>query len=143
MLIWKRLKIKARESDGIIILELRGEIVEGKACQQVRECVKQVLANDNRMVLLNLQHVHRIDNQGLASLVAACNSAWEQGAEPKLVVRPRTAVEQALDRLLLTVFVDVYQDEKEALEGFKQWLFTKRLHSADPTQTSPAPQEAC
>lgn len=140
MLAWKTYTIKARESSGVVILELGGKIVEGKACEQVREAVKQLLA-DHKMILLNLKKVRHIDNHGTAALLSACNAAWQQHAELKLV-KPNPEIREALDNVFLTVFLDVYNDEKEALESFKQWLFESRLRSTGLSQGNAGPAES-
>jgi anti-sigma B factor antagonist len=129
MLGWKSYKIKARECDGVVVLELCGNIVGGNGSKESSEFVDYVLSGDNRMILLDLHKVRRIDNQGLATLIGACNAAWQGRGELKFL-QPSPGVLESLDSLLLTAFVDVYDDEKEAMAGFKQWLFNSRLHSA-------------
>lgn len=111
---WKSYNIKARESQGVSILDVSGGITRGKAPQALRERVNQLLAANKRTILLNLKEIRRIDNHGIAALLAAYSSAQQQGGELRLV-NPSKEVQQRLDDILLTVFLDVYGDEAEAL----------------------------
>ena len=131
MLTWKNYRIKARESYGVVILDLGGRIVGSQACEQLRKLVDHHLADANGMILLNLQRVKLIDSHGLAAIMGACNHAWQQGADVKLVIDPSNPVHQAFDYVLFTPFLDIYESEKEAVTSFKQAMFARRLGYAE------------
>ncbi|MBI4462930.1 MAG: STAS domain-containing protein [Acidobacteria bacterium] len=114
---WKSYGIKTRESGSVTVLDLHGRITRGKASDNLRERVGQLLAANRKRILLNMAEVSQIDSDGMATLVGAYNSTWQQHGQLKLVT-PTGQVKQALDSLLLTALLEVYASEAEALASF-------------------------
>ncbi|MYC77155.1 STAS domain-containing protein [Candidatus Poribacteria bacterium] len=60
-----------RRQDGITILEPSGKIV-GSSASELRKAISpQIEAYDEPRVLINFEHVNRIDSSGLSALIEA------------------------------------------------------------------------
>ena len=62
---------KIRQQNGIVILEPNGKIM-GPAVSELREAISpQIEAYDTPRILINFQHVNRVDSSGLGALMGA------------------------------------------------------------------------
>ena len=62
---------KIRQQNGIVILEPNGKIM-GPAVSELREALSpQIEAYDTPRILINFQHVNRVDSSGLGALMGA------------------------------------------------------------------------
>ena len=98
-------------------MDLKGKFVGPKAGKTLSEHMNRLLAANKKKIVLNLKEVRRIDNHGAAALLAAYGLAEQKGGELKLA-SPRKEVRKVLDKVLLTIFVDVCPTEKDALNRF-------------------------
>ncbi len=114
---WGRFRIKGRVSRGVAILDLKGKIVGPKAGKTLSEHMNRLLAANKKKIGLNLKKLRRIDNHGAAAFLAAYKLTEQKRGELKLV-SPRKEVRKVLDKVLLTVFIDVCPTEKDALNRF-------------------------
>ena len=113
------LTITTREANGVTILDLSGKIVLGEESASLRERIKQLLADNKKKVLLNLENVGFIDSAGVGTLVAAYTTIKANEGELKLVNLTKKFRETLQITRLLTVF-EVYDTEAHALDSFKQ-----------------------
>ena len=60
-----------RQQDGITILEPSGKIVGSSASELRKTISPQIEASDEPRVLINFEHVNRIDSSGLSALIEA------------------------------------------------------------------------
>ena len=113
------LKMTSREVDGISVVALDGRIVLGEESNALRECVKNLLANNKKQIVLNVDNVTYIDSAGLGTLVAAHHSARSQNASLKLSNLGSKFQEVLQVTRLLTVF-EVYDSEAAAVRSFSK-----------------------
>lgn len=111
------LTINTREDKGVTILDLGGKIVLGDESGGLRERVKQLLAENKKKLLLNMERVSFIDSAGVGTLVAAYTSAKAQGGQLKMCSLTKRFQETLQVTRLITVF-EVYPGEAEALASF-------------------------
>jgi len=111
------LDIQKREKEGITILDLKGKLVVGDSCTQVREKVNEQMAEGNKQIILNLQNVDYIDSTGLGSLVICFTSLQKTGGSLKLLNLNRRNLELMLLTKLSTIF-QIFNDEQEAVNSF-------------------------
>ncbi|HEY7910525.1 MAG TPA: STAS domain-containing protein [Blastocatellia bacterium] len=109
--------IKERVVDGISILDLSGKIVLGEGDSQIRERIKDLLADGQRRILLNLGNVSYIDSAGLGALISSYTTTKRENGQLKLVNLTRRIQDLLAITKLITVF-DTYDDEQTALESF-------------------------
>jgi anti-sigma B factor antagonist len=113
------LKLTKREVDGVAIIQLEGRIVLGEESNALREQVKNLLANNKKNIVLNMDNVTYIDSAGLGALVAAHHSARSQNASLKLSNLGSKFQEVLQVTKLLTVF-EVYDSEAAAIRSFQK-----------------------
>jgi len=113
-----QLKLSTRTKDGVLIVDCSGRIVFGEESAHLRDTVKKLVAENNRIVL-NLAGTGYIDSGGLGTLVALFITARSGGGAIKLAsLTPRVGDLLQVTKLL-TVF-EVYDDEAQAIESFKK-----------------------
>ena len=111
------LKMGTREVNGIIIVDLSGQVTLGEATAALREEVRDQTGHGFRKILLNLANVTYIDSAGLGELTASYTSVKNHGGALKLLNLTQRVHDLMQITKLYTVF-DVYDDEKKALASF-------------------------
>jgi anti-sigma B factor antagonist len=109
--------IKERVVEGISVLDLAGKIVLGEGDLQVKERIKDLLADGQRKVLLNLGDVSYIESAGLGAMISCYTTAKREGGQMKLVNLTKRVQDLLTITKLITVF-ETYDSEKEAIESF-------------------------
>jgi anti-sigma B factor antagonist len=111
--------IKERVVDGVSVLDLSGKVVLGEGDVQVKERIKDLLADGQRRILLNLGEVNYIDSAGLGALISAYTTVKREGGQLKLMNLTRRIQDLLAITKLITVF-DTYDSEKEALNSYAE-----------------------
>jgi len=111
------LKMRTREVNGIVIIDLSGQLTLGEASAAIRDEVRDQTAQGLRKILLNLGDVSYIDSAGLGELTAAFTSVKNRGGELKLLNLTKRVHDLMQITKLYTVF-DVHDDEKKAIASF-------------------------
>ena len=111
------MEIKERVVDGVSVLDLSGKIVLGEGDMQIKDRIKDLLADGQRRILLNLGDVSYIDSAGLGGLISSYTTVKREGGQLKLVNLTRRIKDLLAITKLITVF-DTYDNEKEALGSF-------------------------
>jgi anti-sigma B factor antagonist len=109
--------IKERVVKGVSILDLSGKIVLGEGDVQVKERIKDLMADGQRRVLLNLAEVNYIDSAGLGTLISSYTTAKREGGSLKLVNLTKRIQDLLAITKLITVF-ETFDSEAEALASF-------------------------
>jgi len=113
-----QLKLNTRTVDEIVILDCTGRIVLGEESGYLRDTVKQLMAEQQRLVL-NLSGVTYIDSGGLGTLVGLYTTACSTGGSVKLANLTQRVGDLLQVTKLVTIF-DVYDDEKKAVDSFRK-----------------------
>jgi len=113
-----QLKLSTRTVDGILIVDCAGRIVFGEESAYLRDTVKQLIAEKNRLVL-NLSGVTYIDSGGLGTLVALYTTARNTGGSIKLANLTQRVGDLLQVTKLVTIF-DVYDNEQKAVDSFRK-----------------------
>ncbi len=111
------MEIQRREKEGITILDLKGRLAVGEPCTLLRENINEQIAQGNKQLLLQLQHVDYIDSTGLGSMVICYTTLQKLGGNLKLVQLNRRNLELMLLTKLSTIF-QIFGDEQEAINSF-------------------------
>jgi anti-sigma B factor antagonist len=109
--------IKERVVGGVSILDLSGKIVLGEGDMQAKERIKDLLADGQRKILLNLADVNYIDSAGLGALISSYTTAKREGGSLKLVNLTKRIQDLLAITKLITVF-ETFDNEAEALASF-------------------------
>lgn len=111
------LKMRTREVNGVIIVDLSGQITLGEASAALRDEVRDQITHGYQKIVLNLGDVTYIDSAGLGELTAAYTSVKNRGGQLKLLNLTKRVHDLMQITKLYTVF-DVYDDEKKAVDSF-------------------------
>ncbi len=111
--------IKERVVDGVSVLDLAGKIVLGEGDLQVKERIKDLLADGQRHILLNLADITYIDSAGLGALISCYTTVKRESGKLKLVNLTKRIQDLLAITKLITVF-DHFDNEKAALASFKE-----------------------
>jgi anti-sigma B factor antagonist len=106
-----------RHADDVVIVDLRGDLVEEDGEVLLREVVDELLSEGWRKVLINLAKVKRMDSGGVGELVASWKLAAEFGASIKLL-RPGDRVRSTLHLSQILPLLEVFEDEPTAVRSF-------------------------
>ena len=109
--------IKERVVDGVSVLDLSGKIVLGEGDGQIRERIKDLLADGQRKILLNLGDVSYIDSAGLGALISSYTTTKREGGQLKLVSLTKRIQDLLAITKIITVF-NTYDAETEAIDSF-------------------------
>jgi anti-sigma B factor antagonist len=110
--------IKERVVEGVSVLDLSGKIVLGEGDAQVRDRIKDLLADGQKKILLNLGDVSYIDSAGLGALISSYTTTKREGGQLKLVNLTKRIRDLLAITKLITVF-DTYDDEDKAIASYK------------------------
>ena len=112
------LNISERQAGDIAVLDMSGRITIGEGSVALRTTVRRLLEEGKKKVLLNLAGVGYIDSSGIGELVSSYTTIEKDGGQLKLLNLTQKLQDLLTITKLLTVF-DVYENESDALAGFK------------------------
>ena len=112
------MKTSIRQVDGITIVDCSGRITLGEGSVILRDAVRDLLAKNQKKILLNLGEVTYIDSSGIGELVSAFTTVRNQGGELKLLNLTKKVHDLLQITKLYTVF-DVKEEETSAIKAFK------------------------
>jgi anti-sigma B factor antagonist len=117
------LKIASREVAKVTILDIQGRIVLGDEIGDLRDAVRNLLADGKKKIILNLAGVDYIDSSGVGELVGSFTTVRKGGGELKLLNLTQKVQDVLYVTKLYTVF-DIKEDEFTAVRSF-DYFFAK------------------
>jgi anti-sigma B factor antagonist len=103
----------------VAVIKLDGDITLGEASGQLRDIVRQALAEGHKSILLDLGGVAYIDSAGLGELVGCHAYASDQGAALKLL-HLQKKVQGLMQITKLTTVFETFEDEAAAVRSFQR-----------------------
>ena len=113
------LDINERQTDGVTILDLAGNVIMGGGSKRLSEEVRRVTSAGNTNVLLNFADVKYLDSSGVGELLALADTISRAEGNLKLSNLPPKVEEVLTLSGVLPVF-DIYDDESHALDAEQQ-----------------------
>jgi anti-sigma B factor antagonist len=112
------LNIATRDTGGVVIIDLEGQIDGGPQSAKIHELIKQNLGQGRKQFVLNLKDVKWLNSLGAGILIAAYVSAKRENAALKVFgVSDRVETVLKTCGLIPEVF-EVFADEDGALKSF-------------------------
>ncbi len=111
------LQIEQRESEGIVILDLRGSLTFGQGDLELRERLVCLHQSGKVNIVLNFRHVSGIDSTGLGTLVFGLAKLRQAGGRLALLNVNRSHLELFLLTRLAIAF-EFFDDEHDAVNSF-------------------------
>jgi anti-sigma B factor antagonist len=112
------MKIKKSEKDGVVVLDLSGEMHGGQENLELIDIVKELGAEKKLDIVINLSKVKWISSTGLGILVSARSHLTKEGGAIKLC-KPNDRVLGILQVTRLNMIFDVYDSVEKAIASFK------------------------
>ncbi|HEX5481116.1 MAG TPA: STAS domain-containing protein [Terriglobia bacterium] len=113
------MKAKTRRVDSVSVVDISGRITLGEDLTELRHLIRNLLAQGQKQILLNLADVSYIDSSGIGELVSGFTAASNQGGQLKLLHLTKKVHDLLQITKLLTVF-EVYDDEAAAIDSFQK-----------------------
>lgn len=117
------LQIDHREVSHVTIVDVRGRIVLGDEIGDLRNAVRNLIAEGKKKIILNLAEVDYIDSSGVGELVGCFTTVRNAGGELKLLKLSQKVHDILNVTKLYTVF-DIRDDEFTAIRSF-DYFFAK------------------
>ena len=111
------LHIQQRESEGIIILDLKGALTSGHGDLELRDRLAALHQSGNVNIVLNLKDVSAIDSTGLGALVFGLARLRQAGGKLALANVNRAHLKLFLLTKLALAF-EFFNDEHDAVDSF-------------------------
>jgi anti-sigma B factor antagonist len=106
-----------RQVGDVTVVDVAGRITLGEGASALRENIRNLVAQGNKKILLNLSEVSYIDSSGIGELVSAFTTVTNQGGSLKLLGLTKRVKDLLQITKLYTVF-DVYESEPIAIRSF-------------------------
>ena len=110
------LDINERQTDGVTILDLTGNVIMGGGSRRLGEDVRRLTEAGKANVLLNFSGVKYLDSSGVGELLALSDTISRAEGRLKLSNLP-PKVEEVLTLSGVLPIFDIYDDEHAALES--------------------------
>lgn len=111
------MEIQIRTTGNVTIIDLAGNLTIGKSEESLRDMVKQLIAEERIMLLLNLASVPTIDSSGIGAMIKSFTSVKEANGKLK-VLKPSRMAYQLLSITGLLSVLETFEDEKAAISSF-------------------------
>jgi anti-sigma B factor antagonist len=112
------LKTSTRLVDGIVIVDIVGELRLGDSTGILRDVVRELASKNYLQILLNLASVRHIDSAGVGELMSCYTSIRNQGGHLKLMNLNKNVHNLLQITKLYTIF-EVEDDEATAIKSFQ------------------------
>ncbi len=114
------MKIKEREKENVVILDVSGKIVLGEDINLLKEKIDELLKNGKKNIILNLADVPYVDSTGLGEIIRAYVSTTKNGGVLKLLkISEKIKDLLVISKLITTFERNIFDDEEEAVKSFK------------------------
>jgi anti-sigma B factor antagonist len=112
-------KVISRLVDSVRIIKITGRLDPGDGTDQLYDLVQAFAEKDEVEFLLDLRGVTYISSTGVGSLIKCYRSVLKKKGHVKLL-SPSQSVRNILAISKLDGVFEIFSDEKEALDSFKQ-----------------------
>ncbi|NWG21258.1 MAG: STAS domain-containing protein [Chloroflexi bacterium] len=110
------LNVSIRERDGVAVIDLVGDVTTF-AEEKITSAYSEVSSRGARNILLNFRQNDYINSAGIAILIGVVTEVNRNNQ--RLAVSGLSQHFQKIFRMVgLAQYIDIYQDEEEALRGF-------------------------
>lgn len=118
MMLEDELTVSTREREGVAIIDLVGDVTTF-AEEKINSAYREVTNKGSRYVLLNFRQNDYINSAGIAILIGIVTEVNRNSQ--KLAVSGLSQHFQKIFRMVgLAQYAEIYQNEDEALAGFKR-----------------------
>ena len=110
-------KLNTRQVGDVSVVDVAGRITLGEGSSAMRDTLRDMVAKNQKKILLNLGDVTYIDSSGIGELVSGFTSVTNSGGQLKLLGLNKRVKDLLQITKLYTVF-DVHEEESSAIRSF-------------------------
>lgn len=110
-------KLTTRQVGDVTVIDATGRITLGDAASNFRDTIRELAAQGNKKILLNLSEVSYIDSSGIGELVSGFTTVTNHGGNLKLLGLNKRVKDLLQITKLYTVF-EVFDEETAAVRSF-------------------------
>lgn len=110
-------KLTSRQVGDVSVVDVAGRITLGEGSTALRDALRDMVAKNQKKILLNLGEVSYIDSSGIGELVSGFTSVTNSGGQLKLLGLTKRVKDLLQITKLYTVF-DVHEEESSAIRSF-------------------------
>jgi anti-sigma B factor antagonist len=111
------MQLRQRQVEGASVIDLSGDGI-GSEPSPLRALVTATLANGGRHLVLNLEHLEKMDSTCLAEIVASFRVTVAAGGTMK-IASANAHVCRVLQVTKVDTFVNMYESESDAIKSFE------------------------
>jgi anti-sigma B factor antagonist len=111
------IKVTVRRIGEVSVIDAVGRLTLGEGTNAVRDTVRDLIANGNSKLVLNLAGITHMDSAGIGELVTGFTTAAGSGGRLKLLGLTKKVRELLQITKLYAVF-EVFEDEAAAVRSF-------------------------
>ena len=112
------MKFKSRESKGVTVIELTGNVMGGPDATSLNDQLHKLIDDNKKKVVVDLKDVKFINSSGLGMLIGGLTTLRNSGGELKLACASKK-IEDLLKMTKLTTVFDIHKAVNEAVAAFK------------------------
>ena len=112
----RRLRIDIRQTEGVVILDLTGELTLGPGHRRLWEMASSLADAGLKNVILNLRGVSKIDAAGIGELTLLLTRARTAGIQAALLNLSASAIDPT-DAFQLVAEFESFEDEHDAVNA--------------------------
>lgn len=112
-------RIDTRRADGVTVLDLSGDLTFGPTSHSLAQHIRELVADQQARILVNLADVKFIDSCGVGELISGFTSVKKSGGVLK-VSGAGDRVSEVLRIVRLPLVIEVFDTEAEALASFAE-----------------------
>ena len=113
----RKLGIDVRQTEGVVILDLTGELTLGPGHWRLWEMAASLAGAGLKNVILNLRGVSKIDAAGVGELMLLMTRARTVGIQAALLNLSASAIDPT-DAFQLEADFEAFEDERDAINAF-------------------------
>jgi len=132
------LEIVQREQEGIVIVDLKGQLTLGETQADFRSELDKLVRSGKSSVVLNLNDVSEIDTTGLGELLFAVAKLRKAGGGLALVNLKPSHIKLLLEAKVANIF-EVFKTDQDAINSF---FPDREVHRYDILEFVQSQQEA-
>lgn len=111
------IKVSTRMVDGVVIVDLFGQLRLGEGTSKLRQVVQELLGEGYRKLLLNMENVLHVDSSGIGELMGCYTSVTNSGGQLKLLQLHKN-VRNLMEVTRLYSIFDTHEDLATAVKSF-------------------------
>ena len=110
-------KASVRHVGDVAIVDLAGRLTLGEGSGTLRTTLKDLIADGEKSIVLNMKEVNQLDSSGLGEMVGAYASVTSGGGQIRLL-HPQARLHDLLVVTKLFTVFSSYTDEQAAVASF-------------------------